>query len=120
MNDAVVTVLQKAKERIAEGWCQHTAYRLNQVCAWAALGVPYSLGLDQGAEFVAAVNILAAARDCPDCRSIPYHNDKCITSQVEALDWFERAIRLAKEHPEDQPLPEHQMYLPYKVAIKFL
>jgi len=32
---------------------------------------------------------------------IPFHNDECINSQAEALDWIDRAIKYTKENVDE-------------------
>lgn len=96
----LVTRLQEGKELIARGWTQGVSRRMDGVCVWWAV-VETQTGLFRyDAVAVAAVAALSDTRECPGCRSVPYHNDTCLSSHVEVLDWFDRAIRRAKEHPE--------------------
>jgi hypothetical protein len=103
MNDVVVELLQEAKERIAAGWCQLALQKVYpdgtvEVCALGAFR-------RQDGQFYKALEALHATLNCRrnhgsrHCASMSVvdHNNLCLRSQVEALDWFERAIRYAKE-----------------------
>lgn len=101
-SDAVVTTLQRAKEHLAEhGWWRGTRYPSPSgprgyaaVCAVEALharDIPLLV-------LLSAFDALRATTGDAH-RVIIDHNDHCLTSLADALDWFDRAIRYAKEQP---------------------
>lgn len=112
MDDEIVSVLQQAKERIARGWCRFELWNpvRTQFCARGA--VIDSIGGRTAAHYQPhlvgpADRALAATRACrgracaleEDQLAVINHNNICVENQTEMLDWFDRAIRWAKEQP---------------------
>lgn len=101
MNDLTVTMLQQGKERIAQGWVQgRTSDGLGHYCAVGALCVsttgPYD---DWRGAFIEALESLRETTGCGVRHAATTHNDKCLSSQADVLDWFDRAIVWAKDQP---------------------
>lgn len=95
MSETVVTVLQRGKEKIAEGWCQHESKNeRGEVCAAGAL---IEASLDTKMQYRATRALLAATACGKHHVFLSAHNDLCLDDQVGALDWFDRAIRMAKD-----------------------
>jgi len=100
MSDDVVSLLQRAKETIAAGWGQGDYEpEPGLVCASKAIQVgaayPIQDQYDMGVALAKTMNC-----DSPGRRhNIPHHNDYCLRTQADALDWFDRAIAYAKEQP---------------------
>jgi hypothetical protein len=102
----VVAVLQQGKELVARGWCQGGTGQWAQagrkyVCAGVAVNLqfPHVHGFIVTAAMrriaVHAHNALLATTG-DDCEMVSRHNDVHLRSQVECLDWFDRAIRYVK------------------------
>lgn len=116
MSDDVVAVLQKAKERVAEGWCQ--GYYASAMSDDAALQVytgdancldvflsdfPDARVCMEGALW-ACTQVAGclqraeeALRQAVSSRFLPDWNDHPDRTQAEVLDAFDAAIRLAKD-----------------------
>lgn len=111
MSDDVVSVLQRARERVAAGWCQGALcmpyvpwdfsltgeqyQAIKTARAWCMSGaliaeVGQLLSMGQP-----AVRYLRLAIDA----DFPDWNDRPCRTQAEVLDAFEKAIRLAKDAP---------------------
>jgi hypothetical protein len=112
MSATPVSVLQRAKELVAVGWVGRQPKILNlnnEVCVQTALNQALA---------PPANNTLAAAKarrtTFLTCQAallatmghdhqnqtlgaIPLHNDTCLTSAGDALDWLDRAITHVKE-----------------------
>ena len=112
MDERVIEVLQKAKEKVAEGWCQGAlarwsdgrvlatgpidAGRLDTAAAVCVSGAiqNYVGTTDNHLEALAFMFLQLAIRDGAAC-----WNDAPGRTQVEVLDAFDAAIRLAKDTP---------------------
>jgi hypothetical protein len=102
--DSAVTLLQAAKEKIAEGWCRGTLSRVvaghRERCASGALMSARTRHTSYVVWHVAQQALLATvtcqAWALHNRTSIAGHNDQCVQTQVEALDWFDRAIAHVK------------------------
>ena len=101
MNDVVVALLQRAKERLAGGWCQRSfkshAPFVNRV-SFCASGALIEAAVPESDEcYHAAREMLMVTTLCGPRCNILVHNDRHISSQIDALDWFDRAIKYAKD-----------------------
>ena len=94
--EAVVAALQHGKERIARGWCKGTIMNeRGEVCASGALGAPAAADQEL---YGRATDMLLLVTGCERPHaSVTSHNDYCLAGQADALDWFDRAIRMAKD-----------------------
>lgn len=121
LNDMTVTdLLQKGKERVAAGWCRYAFIKRTETgyvyCARGAVG---AIDAPMHHLVMAAEKALEATMECPrhtvaefeiafnGVISVPQdisagwrvasHNNECLGNQTDALDWFDRAIRYAKD-----------------------
>ena len=111
MDERVIEVLQKAKEKVAEGWCQGAlarwsdgrvlatgpidAGRLDTAAAVCVSGaIQNCVGTNDNLEALAFMFLQRAIQDGAAC-----WNDAPGRTQVEVLDAFDAAIRLAKDTP---------------------
>ena len=111
-NPSIVAVLVKAKERVAQGWCQGSfacwpsggeriedsehpsrAFDGAHVCA---IGAILAVTDDEFARSVAAACLTAVLNDAPPHIDVATWNDKDETSLADVLDVYEDAIQYAK------------------------
>jgi hypothetical protein len=99
--------LQEAKEHLAQGWCRRVLNRPTpsgqEVCALGALVAAAGSRRELMDAVTPAKRALLASMACSSSRHpdkqalISGHNDLCLKTQADALDWFDRAIRHAKD-----------------------
>ena len=116
--ETIVSVLERAKGVLLEkGWGREVMFNpeTGRYCAagavaQAVLGHTKVVLVDEEPAATAVVGMAKHAlivtrgvhaqgwtKEFP-CRHVSDHNDRCIGSMVEALDWFDRAITYAKDH----------------------
>ena len=102
-----VEILTAARAYIARGWCQGDFARdrhgiscdpgAKAACEWCAEGAVRAAvmwqGLDNTQTLLDAFDALEVAGD--HAYSVENHNDEWISTQAEALAWFDRAIEVA-------------------------
>jgi len=105
-DDDVVSVLQRAKERIAEGWCQGMYTTDERIRDILSLGRAEGGVCIQGAIYAAAAQLTgtlpsaevwSALVSATGCQFPSMWNDDPGRTQADVLDMFDRAQRLAKE-----------------------
>lgn len=122
--DAVIALLQGAKERIAQGWCQNVLLTSESVCLYGGLNYSYHKitgsklmhpeywGDDiwnynhdvarpfKSPVYAKAVEALIAATGVRTYLDLAPWNNHWQRTQAEVMDACDRAIRWVKDQPE--------------------
>jgi len=104
LREQILEVLSGVKEKIAVGWHKGSAHNrdISKVCVGFAITLEEAKRKFSYDIFAQTIKILLTVTNCSEQEHmISFHNDDCINSQAEALDWIDRAIKYTKENVDE-------------------